>query len=543
MHPAVEMATTRTRMTAEEEIMTILSGRAKSIARAFALPILLALIIAACTPTSTSPAASGAAAPTGPAGKLTMGMNAEIESPHPYLASQIVGISARMNMFDNLVDYDYDGKLVPGLAESWTVNGLTVRFKLRQGVKFHNGEDFNADAVKFSLDHLRDADLKSPAASNMAAVQGFTVVDPSTVDMVLSRIDARIFDVLANNFSILPPKYVKDVGTQGFISKPVGTGPYKFVEWVKDDHLTMEANESYWTGSYKGKPAVKTLVFRPIINAATRVAELRAGGVDWIQDVPPDQVDALKSAGFSIVTSKTPVVQYVYFNTTSDAGAKLKDARIRLAMNYAVDMNTIIKTVLQGYGRPLSGGITDLTMGYNADVKPFTQDQAKARQLLADAGVSGGLDYDMDITTSIKSDLAEAVIGQLAQVGIRVKLNPLPTAVYNDRWVKKQLSPLYFNTWNTFTDPALLDLLAGCKGFLSSFCSQDAQKYLDEGGATLDQSKRDPAYKNAVSAFAKDPFGIFLNSNDAITGMSAKVQGWKPHGVTYIIGTRVQVKQ
>ena len=181
------------------------------------------------------------------------------------------------------------------------------------------------------------------------------------------------------------------------------------------------------------------------------------------------------------MTSKTPVVQYIYFNTTSEAGAKLKDARIRLAMNYAIDMNTIIRTVLQGYGRPLSGGITDLTMGYNADVKPFTQDQARARQLLAEAGVTSGLDYDMDITTSIKSDLAEAVIAQLGQVGIRVKLNPLPTAVYNDRWVKKQLSPLYFNTWNTFTDPALLDLLAGCKGFLSSFCSQDAQKFLDEG--------------------------------------------------------------
>ena len=527
--------------------MTILSRRIHPLARALVLPILLSLVVAACASTSTIPAPSAAptaaATPSGPTGKLTMGMSAEIESPHPYLAFQIVGISARMNMFDNLVDYNFEGKLVPGLAESWTVDGLTVRFKLRQGVKFHNGEDFNADAVKASLEHLRNANLKSPAASNMAAVQEFKVVDPYTVDMILSRIDAGIFDVLANNFSILPPAYIKSVGNAGFIAKPVGSGPYKFVEWVKDDHLTMEANESYWTGGYKGKPAVKTLVFRPIINAASRVAELRAGGVDWIQDVPPDQVAALKGAGFNVVTSKTPVVQYIYFNTMSDAGAKLKDVRIRLAMNYAVDMNTIIRTVLQGYGRPLSGGITDLTMGYNSDVKPFTQDQAKAKQLLADAGVTGGLDYDMDITTSIKSDVAEAVIAQLAQVGIRVKLNPLPTAVYNDRWVKKQLSPLYFNTWSTFTDPALLDLLAGCKGFLSSFCSQDAQKYLDQGGSTLDQAQREPAYKQAVAAFVKDPFAIYLNSNDALTGMSAKVLGFKPHGDTYIIGTRVTVKQ
>lgn len=531
-----------------------LLGQSHPLARMVVLPILLALVVAACTAAPSTPVTSvatsaaataapaAAATPSGPTGKLTMGMNAEIESPHPYLASQIVGISARMNMFDNLVDYDYAGKLVPGLATSWTVDGLTVRFKLRQGVKFANGEDFNAEAVKFSLEHMRDPELKSPSASNMAAVQEFKVVDPFTVDMILSKIDARIFDVLANNFSILPPAYVKSVGVQGFIKKPIGTGPFSFVEWVKDDHLTMEANLTHWGGSYKGKAAVKTLVFRPITNAATRVAELRSGGVDWIQDVPPDQVEALKTGGFTVVTSKTPVVQYIFFNTASDAGAKLKDARVRLAMNSAVDMNTIIKTVLRGYGRPLSGGITDLTMGYNGDVKPFTQDVAKAKQLLADAGLSAGLDLEMDISTSVKSDLAEAVIGQLAAVGIRVKLNPLPTAVYNDRWVKKQLSPLYFNTWNTFTDPALLDLLAGCKGFLSSFCSQDAQKYLDEGGATLDQAKRDPAYKNAVAAFAKDPFGIFLNSNDALAGMSTKVQGWKAHGVTYVIGTGVQIK-
>ena len=510
------------------------------------LVLALSLVAVACTATSIAPGVSGAsgavAGPPGPTGRLTMGMGSEIESPHPYLASQIVGISARMNMFDNLVDYDHDGKLVPGLAESWVVDGLSIRFKLRQGVRFHNGEAFNAEAVKFSLEHLRDPSLRSPAVSNLAAVREFKVIDPATVEMILSRVDARIFDVLANDFSMVPPLYIQSVGIAGFISKPVGTGPFKFVEWVKDDHLLMEANESYWAGGYKGKPAVRSLSFRPLVTAAARVAELRAGGVDWIQDVPPDQVESLRAAGITVLSGKTPIVQHIYFNTTSAAGAKLQDARVRLAMNYGVDMNLIIRTVLRGYARPLSGGITEQTMGYNSDVKPFTQDQAKARSLLAEAGLSSGLDLDMDITTSAKSDLAEAVIGQLAQIGIRVKLNPLPSAVYNDRWVKKQMSPLYFSTWNTFTDPGLLDLLAGCKGFLSSFCSQEAQRYLDEGGATLDQAKRAVAYRNAVAAFARDPFAIFLGSSDVIAGMSARVVGWRAHSVGYLIATGMQVK-
>ncbi len=523
-----------------------MAQRVHPLVRAGALPALLSLVLGACAQAgpSATPAATGptaAATPSGPTGKLVIGMNAEIESPHPYLAYQIVGISARLNMFDNLVDYDYEGKIVPALAQSWKVEGLTVTFTLRRGVKFHNGEDLTADAVRFSLEHLRSEELKAGGASNMAAVQEFKVIDPYTVQMVLSRIDSRIFDVLANNFSILPPKYVKDVGLAGFIAKPVGTGPFRFIEWAKDDHLTMEANEGYWEGSYKGKAGVKTLVFRPITNAATRVAELRSGGVDIIQDVPPDQVAPLRSAGFDVMESKSPAVQYIFFNTSNPAGAALKDPRVRLAMNYAVDTNTIIKTVLQGFGRPLPV-VHDGIVGFNSQVAPIPFDPAKAKALLAEAGLSGGLDLELDISTSVKPDVAQAIVAQLAQVGIRVKLNTLPTAVYNDRWIKKQLSPLYFNTWNTFTDPALLDLLAGCKGSLSSFCSADAQKFLDEGGGTLDQAKRDPAYKQAVAVFAKDPFAIYVNQNSALTGVSKKVQGWKPHGVTYVIGTRVQVR-
>lgn len=496
---------------------------------------------------TAAPAVQATAAPgtpvrVAPAGRLTIGTTSEIESTHPYLAHQIVGISARMNMFDMLVERDYDGKLVPGLAESWKVEGLTIEFKLRRGIKFHNGEDFNADSVKFSFEHLKSEELKSPTASNVAAVAEVKVVDPYTAQVVLSKIDARIFDVLANNVSMLPPRYYQEVGLQGFIAKPVGTGPFKFVEWVKDDRLVMEANPSYWESSYKGRPLVQTLVFRPIPTAATRVAELRSGAVDLIMDVPPDQVQPLKQAGFNVVESKTPAHQYIFFNTRSEAGAPLKDIRVRQALNYAVDVQTLIETVLQGYGRRLVGGLSDIVLGYNPEVKPFPYDPARAKQLLAEAGYPGGLEFVLDLTDAVKPDLAQAVAAQLGQVGVRVKLNVMPSAIYNDRWVKRQLSPLYFNTWNTFTDPALLDLLAGCKGFLSNFCSEEAQPFLDQGGSTLDQDKRDAAYKKAVEVFARDPFAIYLNANNTLTGMNKKVQGWRAHSATYLIGTRASVQ-
>ncbi len=531
-----------------------MAQRVHPFVRFAAIPVLLSLVLAACAqqaaPGGTSaPTAAATAAPTaaptpaGPTGTLTIAMRGDVENTHPYLGYDIVGISYRENVFDGLVEWGYDGQVVPGLAESWKVEGLNITFNLRKGVKFHNGDDLTAADVKFSIETLKSPELKSASASNVAAIQEVKVVNDSTVQFVLSKVDARLFDVLANNVSIVPAKYYQSVGQSGFIAKPIGTGPFKFVSWAKDDKLVMEANEGYWNGSYKGKARVKTLIFRPIPTAATRVAELKSGGADIVQDVPPDQVDPLKSAGFDVVESKSPVYQWAFFNTTSDKGAILKDAKVRQALNLAVDMSTIIKTVLGGHAVPLSGGITDLTLGYTSSVKPFTQDQNKAKDLLKQAGYPSGFDLEADITDTQKPDLAQAVIAQLGQVGVKVKLNTLTTAVFNDRWIKKQLDPLYFVTWNTFTHPALLDLLAGCKGFISSFCSSEAQPFLDQGGGTLDQGQQKTAYEKAVDVFGRDPFALYLSGNNNLTGVSKKVQGWKPHGITVVLGTNAAVSK
>jgi peptide/nickel transport system substrate-binding protein len=516
-------------------------ARARHLAR-LVVVTLVVLLVAACTQTpgaSTAPSAAVSATPSAPTGTLTVAMRGDIQSPHPYLSYDIVGISYRENVFDALVEWGFDGKITPGIAESWKVDGTTITFKIRSGVKFHNGDAVTADDVKFSFDTIKSKDLNSGSASNFAAVDSATVVDPNTVQVKLSRIDARIFDTIANNLSILPAKYYQSVGQAGFIAKPIGSGPFKFVSWTKDDRVTMEANTDYWAGSYKGKPLAKTLIFRAIPTAATRVAELKAGSADIIQDLPSDQVEPLKSAGFNVVESKSPVYNWAFFNTaaTTDAAKPLKDARVRQAMNMAVDTATIIKTVLGGHARQLAAGITDLTDGYTSDLKPFTFDQAKAKSLLADAGYPTGFSIDADISNTAKPDVAQAVIAQLGQVGIKVNLTALPTDVFNDRWIKKGLDPMYFVTWNTFTHPALLDLLAGCKGFISSFCNQDAQKFLDQGGGTLDQAAQTSAYTQAAKVLATDPFGIYISADNALYGVSSKVSGWKPHGITPILAT------
>jgi peptide/nickel transport system substrate-binding protein len=524
-------------------------GRIHPLVRAVALPLALAFVVA-CTqanPGSSTAPGTATAAPTaaGPSGTLTVAMRGDIQSTHPYLSYDIVGISYRYNVFDMLVEWDYDGKIVPALAESWKVDGKNITFTIRKGVKFHNGDPLTAADVKFSIETLKSKELNSGQAGNFGAVDGATVVDDNTVTVNLNKIDARILDTFANNLAIIPMKYYQSVGQAGFIAKPIGTGPFKFVSWAKDDRITMEANTDYWSGSPKGKALVKTLVFRAIPTAATRVSELKAGSVDMVQDLSTDQVDPLKSAGFNVVEAKSPIYSWAFFNTTSTAATAkpLQDARVRQAMNMAVDTATIIKTVLGGHARQLAGGVTDLTLGFSSDLKPFAFDQAKAKQLLADAGYPNGFSIDADVSNTANQTVPQAIVAQLAQVGIKVNLNVMPTDVFNNKWVAKQFDQMYFVTWNTFTHPDLLNLLAGCKQFLSSFCSTDAQKYLDQGAATLDASTQATAYTQAEKVFATDPFGIYISADNSITALSSKVQGWKPHGITPILGTNTTVSK
>jgi peptide/nickel transport system substrate-binding protein len=494
------------------------------------------------TAPTAAPKPTAAAAASNLTGTLRIDTIAEIESPHPFFANQLVGISVRMNLFDSLVEREFDGKIVPGLATSWNVvDDKTIDFKIRHGVKFHNGQEMTADDVKASFDHVLDPNIKSPTTSIFASVQGAQVLDPDTVRVTMSKTDSRIFDLLANNFAVLPAQYIKDAGVDGIANKPIGTGPYTFVEWKKDDHLTLQANPNYWDGSYKGKPQVQTVILRPVSDPATRIADLRSGAADMIMDVPSDQVAALKSNGFNVVQKDSDQQDYVYIDTTKDSPFKIKE--VRQALNYAVDKDGIVQSLLGGFGQPLAGPLSPLVLGYNPDVKPYPYDPEKAKSLLAAAGMPGGFSTEMDATSSTPSQLPEAIAAQLGDVGIQVKINFLETAVYNDKWVKKQLSPLYFNRWSTFSDPALLDLLAGCKGFLSAFCSQDAQQYLDAGGATLDQAKRDAAYKQAVSALADDPYAIYLWQLQLLTGTSSKVTGWKAHSTAYFLFTNAKLAQ
>ena len=476
--------------------------------------------------------------------ELRIGMSLDVESMDPFFVNQAAGWSIVHALYDHLIERDFEGNIVPGLAESWTIVEPTVlEFTLRQGVTFHNGEAFNAEAVKFSVVRML-SETEAPNQGKFTAIisDSVDIVDDYTVRLNLTRPDGTLFDSLTSRLAMLPPKYFEEVGADGFAAEPVGTGPFKFVEWLPDDHVTLAANEAYWDGSYKGKPAVDTVVFRPIPEAATRAAELEAGGVHMIQDVLPDQIDDLESAGLTVVPDEAFQLQYVFF-TTDDEAAPTHDVRVRQALNYAVDVDAIIENLLMGLGSRIASPIGPGYLGDNPDVKPYAYDPGKAMELLAEAGYADGFETTLDATTAGHTDVIDAVAGYLSDVGIDVTIQEYELGQFNQNWMERSQSMLWAARWGNTPDPQSIELFSSCNGWITRYCNEEVTAELEAARDTLDQDERADHYAAASKLMNEDPLAIYLMTTAQIYGMSGNVEGFKPSPLLALIVSGVSVSE
>ena len=230
--------------------------------------------------------------------RVVVAFGSNIPTLDPHMHSSRLAHIADYHLYDTLMyrSPKDNYKPGPGLATSLrSLNPTTWELKLRQGVKFHNGEPFNAESVKFTIDRVLDPATKSVTRGNFTWIKEVKVVDEYTVQILTAKPFPAAPEFLTLSY-IVPPKYLKSVGDEEFSKKPVGTGPYKFVEWRKAEHLIVEANPDYWKDSPKGMPKIKTIVFRTIPETTTQIAELLSGGVDIIRNVPPDQIAVVKDS-------------------------------------------------------------------------------------------------------------------------------------------------------------------------------------------------------------------------------------------------------
>src|SRR5436190_2058719 len=325
--------------------------------------------------------------------------------------------------------------MTPSLGESWTVSAdqLVYEFKLREGLKFHNGDPFTAEDVKFSFHRAKGSKILHDK------VRDVVIVDPYRVRFHLREAwpdFMTFYGTLVSGASwVVPKKYVERVGNDGFKKAPVGLGPYKFVSHQPGIELVMEANESYW----RKMPSVKRLVFKSVPEATTRVAMLKRGEVDvaYLLDVP-QALEVMRDPALKLAFSGGIATFFLDFLDQWDPKSPWADQRVRLAANYAIDRRALSEAETLGASKP-AGSLVPRAFEFALPIEPYPFDPAKARQLLAEAGYAKGFDGGELHQLPPYFSMGESIVSYLGAVGIRMRMRPMERAAYFTALQSKKL--------------------------------------------------------------------------------------------------------
>ena len=485
----------------------------------------LVVSIACQQPTTGAPSAQPTPAKT----KLTIVLSATVDFLDPHVTRRTEGFDVLVNVNEGLLARDPKTmQPIPALATSWqNPDATTWIFKLRTGVKFHNGEAFDADTVKYNFTRVVDPKLQSTIGATLAGiVKQVDVVDPTTVKITLSQ-PAPFFLERIARFWFVPPKESAEKGNDYVAQHPVGTGPYKFVEWKQQQSVTLVRNEDYW-GT---KPAFKDMVFREIIEYPTAIAELLAGNVDILATVPQDQIDAVNKSGkakVQIVPSQV-VVEVAFDQMGRTSKTPWTDKRVRQAANYAVDRESIAKNLMGGYGTPLPVSVSPLIFGYDGSIKPYPYDPNKAKQLLADAGFANGFDSDFRIyplgSFIDEKLLAQAIASDLGKVGIRMKIIQVSSSEIGPLIREGKAGPAYIrqNENAGAFDVALGFSFLQKNGTFSYYLNEDVERLRLQAASSTNPDERKKIYSDIQKILYDDPPHIFGWAGFVLNGVANTV--------------------
>lgn len=444
------------------------------------------------------------------------------------------------HIYEPLVKVERDGKTIsPLLATAWKrLDDNTVQFTLRQNVVFHNGEPFNADSVKYSI--LRPLDPKNNAAarSTYTVIDRVDVVDPYTVNVRTAKPDPALINRMTG-FSMvqLAPKWTEANAEPGGVLKTAnGTGPYKFKSWSPNQDLVVESNEQYWGGA----PQIKNVRMKIIGEQATRVAALRSGEIHVAKDMPPEEVDSINKGGRqtarAVASNRVP---YYVMDTTKPP---TDNPKVRQAINYAVDWDSIIQGVLLGNGTRIATVLPPWTVGYDPALKPYPYDPDKAKSLLKEAGVASGVDLNVWYQQGRymkDKEVAEAFIQQLNKVGIRAKGLLTDPSVLTQKDNAKELDGLIFASWGNWIFDAdnmlysrfsieTRDTINNAKGASSiNYGSTQFNDLITQARYTIDSDKRNQLYAQAQKIMFDDAAALFMYNLTDIYGVDNWVK-WEP---------------
>lgn len=513
----------------------------------------LTLVIVACAPQSTQPSPAGPSEKEAPTGAeesdqqrpVVILQGAEIIALDPQYSQSLPDDNIHKHLFQTLTRFDEDARLVPYVAESWeNTDPFTWEFKLKEGYTFHNGEPVNAEAFKFVLDRGQELFENNEGdvtyQYNLLQLAEVEVVDEYTL-RVTTEIPNPIlpFHMAHTQTATLAPKYYSENDFEVTNRAPVGSGPYKLVEWVPEERVVIEA----WDDYKDGTPEIKTLVWRPVPEAATRIAELKAGNADIIVNVPPDlasEVDTSEGAHLETVDG----MRRVFIGIKQGRHPALEDARVRQALNYAFNCEGMMGSLLEGRGT-CSAHIVNAPYG-SPDVTSYPYDPEKAKELLAEAGWTDSdgdgildkdgeklsLGFDAPNGRYIKDrEIAQVIASDLEKIGIEVDFQVFDWSVYVQKAARQGegYRDLYLlgsgPGFNCQSDLALVQATSGSNRM--EYQNQQIEELWSQLNETFDEDRRvELCHQIEETAFEDAPL-IFIWLQTDFYGVSDRLD-WAP---------------
>ncbi len=488
--------------------------------------MIFALVLTGCGPNDPEGDNGG----DGEAAKdsLIIAQGADAKSLDPHGTNDQPSSRVSKQIYNTLVEQTVDMELVPGLAEEWNqVDETTWEFKIKEGVKFHNGEELKASDIKFSIDRMLES---KEVAHIVESIESVEIVDDYKIIIKTAKPFGPLLAHLAHTAtSIVNEKAVTEAG-EDYGQKPVGTGPFKFVKWDAGDKISLERFDDY----YEGPAKLKTVVFRNITEGTNRTIGLETGELDVAYEIEPiDKGTVANHKDLQLIEGPSLSMAYIGMNNLKEP---FNNEKVRKAVNYAIDADSIIESVLHGAGQKANSPIGPRVFAHNDTLEPYGYDPEKAKELLKEAGYENG--FNTTIWTNdnpIRLQIAQIAQAQLKEIGIEVTIEPLEWGSYLERTANGEHDMFILGWVSVTADPdyGLYPLYHssqhGSGGNRSFFTNEEVDKFLEEGRVAIDAEKRAEAYKKAQEIIVREAPDAILYYQTQNVGAQKSVKGFQLH--------------
>jgi peptide/nickel transport system substrate-binding protein len=464
--------------------------------------------------------------------ELVIAASADIDMLDPHVSQLLMYNNIiRLTCFNSLVKYNPDLTYAGDLAESWeNPDDKTYVFKLREGLKYHNGQAVEASHVEFSFKRI--GEKKAIFASRVANIASYEAVDPLTIKITLSAVQADFIDGLIL-LSIISPEIAAKIDTEA-----VGTGPFKLTEWVVNDHISLEKNPDYHE---TGVPAVDKLTFRIITEPQVAITNLQSGDVQAVLQLPVSQAAPLKDAG-DVTALIVPTSSIHTLELMGHLSPEiLSGPKVRQAIAHCLDKQAVLQTIFAGEGRAKWSWVPFGSWAYK-DEPGYEYDTAKAKALLAEAGYPNGFELTVIIPSGYPDGEKTCTILQagLAEAGIKLTLEVQELSVWVNNYVN-QNHDLTWNVWPGFADPNYFVSYGMQPMFAGEWKNADAKKLADDANLTLDQTERAALYGQLQDIFVADLPAIVIAEAPQASLTAKNVTGWEINPLGFNIVKNVSV--